>query len=239
MHSLIIHMSGSTARRSNVDRLLADLPRAEVLEAVDGRLPEVQAAVDVRPGDLFQPHYPFAIAGGEIGCFLSHRKAWQKIVDAGWDAALIVEDDLEIDPDKRDALLRLLERHAGPERFIRIPPKDREPVTTVTDQEDDLFLFTPRRIGLQTTAQLVGREAAKRLLKCTEQLDRPVDSFLQMHWATRQRIETILPNGCAEKNFANAGSTVQSKTRTFGQKLRAEILRARYRRAITRRTQSS
>lgn len=237
MHSLIIHMSGSTARRDNVDRLLSDLPEAEVLEAVNGRLPEVQAAVTLRPGDLFQPRYPFPIAGGEIGCFLSHRKAWQKIVDEGWKAALIVEDDLEIDPAKRNALLRLLERSADPERFIRIPPKDREPVTKVTDQEDDLLLFTPRRIGLQTTAQLVGREAAKRLLKCTERLDRPVDSFLQMHWVTGQKIETILPNGCIEKSFANAGSTVQSKTRTLGQKLRAEILRARYRRAIARRPQ--
>jgi GR25 family glycosyltransferase involved in LPS biosynthesis len=218
---------------------VADLPQAEVLEAVDGRLPKVQASVDVRPGDLFEPRYPFAIAGGEVGCFLSHRKAWQKIVDEGWDTALVVEDDLEIDPDTRDALLRLIARHAGPQRFIRIPPKDREPVTTVTDREEGLLLFTPRRIGLQTTAQLVGREAAKRLLACTERLDRPVDSFLQMHWASGQKIETILPNGCREKSFASAGSTVQNKTRSLGQKLRAEILRARYRRAIARRPQST
>jgi GR25 family glycosyltransferase involved in LPS biosynthesis len=238
MHSLIIHMSGSTARRENVDRLLRDLPGAEVLEAVDGRLPEVQATVDVLPGTLFTPRYPFPIAGGEIGCFLSHRKAWQRIVDEGWDTALIVEDDLEIDPAKRAALLRLLERHADPERFIRIPPKDREPVTEVTDREDDLCLFTPRRIGLQTTAQLVGRAAAQRLLACTDRLDRPVDSFLQMHWATGQKIETILPNGCSERVFASAGSTVQSKSRTFRQKLQAEFLRARYRRLIAGRPQA-
>lgn len=239
MHSLIIHMSESTARRETVARLLTDLPGAEVLEAVDGHLPEVQATVDVRPGTLFKPRYPFPIAGGEIGCFLSHRKAWQRIVDAGWDAALIVEDDLEIDPARRDALLRLLERHADPERFIRIPPKDREPVTQVTDREDALTLFTPRRIGLQTTAQLVGRAAAKRLLSCTERLDRPVDSFLQMHWVTGQTIETILPNGCSEKVFPSTGSTVQSKSRSLGQKLRAEVLRARYRRAIAKRPQTT
>ncbi len=239
MHSLIIHMSGSTARRENVDRLLSDLPGAEILEAVDGRLPEVQASVDVQPGTLFTPRYPFPIAGGEIGCFLSHRKAWQRIVDEGWEAALVVEDDLEIDPARRAALLRLLARHANPERFIRIPPKDREPVTDVTDREDALRLFTPRRIGLQTTAQLVGRAAAKRLLACTERLDRPVDSVLQLHWATGQKIETILPNGCSEKLFASAGSTVQSKSRNLRQKLRAEFLRARYRRAIAKRPQTS
>lgn len=236
MHSLIIHMSSSTERRENVDRLLSDLPNAEVIEAVDGRLPEVQAGVDLRPGDLHVPCYPFPVKGGEVGCFLSHRACWQKIVDEGWDAGFIAEDDLEIAPDKLETLFALVERNATPDCFIRIPPKDRESQAIVTDQEEDMALFTPSIIGLQTTAQVVGRKAAERLLKATQVLDRPVDTFLQMHWVTGQAIQTILPNGALEKVFGT-GSTVQQKSGGFVSKLTREVGRARYRAAIKRRSQ--
>ncbi len=236
MHSLIIHMPGSTERGANVERLLQVLPNAEVVEAVDGRLPEVQATTPTAPGDLFRPKYPFPLKGGEIGCFLSHRKCWQHIVDEGWDAALVVEDDLEIAPEKLPALLELIQRHAVPDAFIRIPPKDREPQTAVVDSEQGLALFTPSVIGLQTTAQLVGRDAAKRLLAATETLDRPVDTFLQMHWITGQHVQTILPNGAREKTFGS-GSTVQQKSGGSGQKLVREIQRFKYRSAVKRRPQ--
>ncbi|MEQ9693083.1 glycosyltransferase family 25 protein [Shimia sp. SDUM112013] len=237
MHSLIIHMPGSTERRANVDTLLATLPNAEIVDAVDGRLPEVQAATPIVAGTLYRPCYPFPLKGGEVGCFLSHRKCWQKIVDEDWDAALIAEDDLAIDPEVLPALLRLVGRNATPESFIRIPPKDREPLTTVIDREGDLALFTPRRIGLQTTAQVVGRIAAKRLLAATETLDRPVDSFLQMHWVSGQPVQTILPNGARELVFGG-GSTVQQKSGNLPQKLLREFHRARYRAAVKRHPQT-
>lgn len=237
MQSLIIHMSASTARRANVEALLASLPDAQAVEAVDGRDPAQLAGVTVRPGDLYRPAYPFPLLPGEIGCFLSHRRCWKRILDAGWDAALIAEDDLEIAPDARAPLLELLARHASPDAYIRIPPKDREPQTAVTDREGTACLFTPRRIGLQTTFQLVGRDAARRLLAATETIDRPVDALLQMHWITGQTVQTVLPNGCSERRFDAAGSTVQRKTTGLAQKLRRAIARARYRAAIAQRPQ--
>ncbi len=237
MHSLIIHMSSSTARRGNVDRLLTDLPNAQVIEAVDGRLPEVMARVDLHPGTLHKPLYPFPIKGGEVGCFLSHRACWQKIVDEDWHAAIIAEDDLEVSSEKLAPLLELIDRNVTIDSFIRIPPKDREPLTSARDQEQDLTLFTPRVIGLQTTAQVVGRNAAARLLKATQRLDRPVDTFLQMHWVTGQKIQTILPNGASEKSFGT-GSTVQQKSGGTVSKIRREIARARYRTAIKRQPQN-
>lgn len=236
MHSLIIHMTASSARYKNVERLLTDLPNAEVIEAVDGRLPDAQVNTKTYAGTLHKPNYPFPLSGGEIGCFLSHRKCWQRIIDAKWPAALIVEDDFQIDPQNLSKLMKLVERNATADSFIRIPPKDREPLTQLKDQENDLKLYTPHVIGLQTTAQVVGRNAAKRLLEATDSIDRPVDTFLQMHWITGVEIETILPNGSSEKQFA-AGSTVQRKSSGTLSKLKREIARARYRSAINRRPQ--
>ena len=35
---------------------------------------------------------------GEIGCFLSHRSVWKKIVAQNLTAGIIFEDDVQIDP---------------------------------------------------------------------------------------------------------------------------------------------
>lgn len=235
MHSMIIHMPGSSKRAANVEHLLFSLPDAEVVEAVNGRAVATDLSADLRPGDLHRPHYPFALSPGEIGCFLSHRRCWQRIVKAGWDYALIVEDDLALTPEIWGDALALIDRRANTESFIRLPAKRREMPAAQHDQEGESKLFLPKVIGLQTVAQVVGRAAAQRLLAATETLDRPVDTFLQMHWVHGQRIQTILPNGVSEQTEALGGSTIQK--RKSGNKLAREFKRALYRAQVSARPQ--
>ena len=236
MRSLIIHMSTSTARRGNVTRLLGDLPQAEVVEAVDGRDPAQIGAVRWRDGDLFRPHYPFALRPAEIGVFQSHRRCWQRIVEAGWDYGLIAEDDLRVDPPRLARALDLIAAHGDTGMYIRLPVKQRETPARVLAEDGDMRLILPRVIGLQCICQVVGREAAARLLAATETIDRPVDTFLQMHWASGQPVHALLPNGNAEGAREIGGSTIQVKTRASG-KLTREISRAWYRAQVARRPQ--
>ncbi|MBJ6372848.1 glycosyltransferase family 25 protein [Sedimentitalea arenosa] len=228
MRSMIIHMSGSSKRRGNVDRLLRDLPAAEVVEAVDGRDPEQIAGVQRSDGTLFSPHYPFALRPAEIGVFQSHRRCWQRILDAGWDFGLIAEDDLRVDPARLTRALRLIERHADREMYVRLPVKARETPARVIAEDGDIRLILPRIIGLQCICQVVGRHAAERLLAATDRIDRPVDTFLQMHWITGQPIHALLPNGNAEVAHEIGGSTIQTRTGARG-KLAREAKRTLYR----------
>ncbi len=237
MHSLIIHMSGSSKRAANVEHLLYTLPDAEVAEAVNGREAVSQDLHPLRKGTLYTPNYPFRLSPGEVGCFLSHRACWQRIVDEGWDYALIVEDDLSLDPGQWQTALALIEAHAGVDNFIRLPAKRRESPVSVIGQEGESKLFLPRMIGLQTVAQVVGRNAAANLLAASTTVDRPVDSFLQMHWIHGQRIHTILPNGVAELTEELGGSTIQKKKR--GNKLAREFKRALYRAQVSARPQKA
>lgn len=236
MKSLIIHMSSSTARRENADQLLDVLPKAQLVEAVDGRDPAQVVGVDVMPGTLLDPHYPFPIGSGEVGCFLSHRKCWQIIAEGASPYALIAEDDLGINPIIWPDVLKLVERHATPNSFIRIPAKQREISLSPIDTQGVVSMFIPRVIGLQTVCQVVGRNAAQGLLAASETLDRPVDTFLQMHWATGQPIRTIMPNGVRELTAETGGSTIQKKTR-ISTKLMREIKRALYRAKVKQRPQ--
>ncbi len=236
MKSFIIHLQGDTRRQPNVARLLADLPDAEVTAAVAGQDAVAAGLARTRAGDLHVPHYPFALTPGEVGCFLSHRACWRRIVDEGLEYALIVEDDLAIDRVIWPQALGLIAAHAGPDSYIRIPAKDRERPAHVVTQGVTARLFLPRVIGLQTVAQVVGRNAAARLLAKSETIDRPVDTFVQMHRVTGQPVHTILPGGVREMTVALGGSTIQKKTRARD-KLAREIRRAIYRARVRSRPQ--
>lgn len=236
MKTYVIHMSSSTARQSNAELLRQSLPNAELVEAVNGSDPTQINQIDTLRGTLHRPHYPFALKPGEIGCFLSHRKCWEKIADGPEDYALISEDDLHLDQKLWPHAQNLISIHAGTDSFVRLPAKAREKPVHIQDADNAVRLFVPRVIGLQTVLQVVGREAAKRLLTASEVIDRPVDTFLQMHWVTGQRIQTILPNGVSEITGEIGGSTIQKKTRASS-KLSREWKRILYRAQVNRRPQ--
>lgn len=236
MRSLIIHMQGDTKRHKNAQRLMGILPDARIVDAVIGK--DVMANTSMANGSHHAPHYPFPLGAGEVGCFLSHRKCWQQIVDTGLNYALIAEDDLDIDPAFWPDVLDLITDHCDADSYIRLPAKQREKPAGDVVQNGKARLFMPRVIGLQTVFQVVGYNAAKRLLQASKVLDRPVDAFIQMHWVTDQPALTIVPNGIRELTEALGGSTIQRKTRTSG-KLARELKRVWYRAQIARRPQKA
>ena len=233
MKSLIIHLPRATARAENMSRLMQMLPSPQVVEAVDGSEPAQIARITQYAGDLHDPPYPFRLSAGEVGCFLSHRRCWEMIVQGDAPYALIAEDDLKTSPRAFTAALDLAVRYADENSFIRLPAKTRERPAGPVARQGNAALFLPRTIGLQAVCQIVGRKAAQRLLDVTQVIDRPVDTTLQMHWITGQPVQTILPSGVAE---VGAASTIQSKTR-INDLLMREIRRATYRHQIRRKPQ--
>ncbi len=228
MRSFIIHMSSSTARQKNAAKLCQDLPNGELIEAVDGRDPQQINDVQLFPGNLHRPEYPFKLRPAEIGVFQSHRRIWQKMVDEKIDLAITTEDDLRIDPERMKQALELIKPIATPDHYIRIPVKQRETAAEVLARRKDLRLILPKVIGLQCVCQLVGRRAAERLLAVTNRIDRPIDTFLQMHWLTGQPIHSLQGSGNQEVAGEIGGSTIQFRP-PVSDKLTREFKRAAYR----------
>ena len=93
---LIIHLDRSLERKPQVRKLKKDLPyRTKIVEAVDGSKPNNDFSNSYIPR-ILRPRYPFSLRSAEIACFQSHRKCWQEILDRSLEAALIVEDDVDI-----------------------------------------------------------------------------------------------------------------------------------------------
>ena len=207
----IIHLKRSVERMEQVEFIKTQCPMHCVLvDAVDARLLTLN---DLSRTKLkqFEPAYPFAITPGEIACFLSHRACWQRIVDENLDAGFIVEDDLGIDVNKFTTAYELALKHFSTDLYIRFPTKNRETAKELVALRDQCKLFVPKVIGLKTTAQIVGIEAARRLLAASESFDRPVDTFLQMSWVHGVNIYTVSPAGVSENDMRLGGSSIQQK----------------------------
>lgn len=235
IETLIIHLARAKARRAQVDALLAGTPYpARVIEAVDGRemsVAQTEAVVSNQP--LFAPKYPFALGAGEVGCFLSHRAAWQAIVDGGLDAGLILEDDLAL-VDGFDDAVACVAQDVAYLGYVQFQVREIAGSKVVV-QGDNVRILQPVVTPLRTSAQMVSRNAAQKLLELTAQFDRPVDTFLQSHWHTDLHLCCVVPSGVEDRTAQTGGSTISSR-KPLSEKIMREWKRAWYRRSVQKRS---
>ena len=69
------------------------------ISAVDIRLKENAGLIETYSVILNYFGYYKTLKPGEIGCYLSHRKLWQNMVDKNIDQMLVLEDDFELKAD--------------------------------------------------------------------------------------------------------------------------------------------
>ena len=233
IETLVIHLARATGRRTQVEALLAGTPYpARILDAVDGAAVAEDVRAAVMSGRvLFAPTYPFALSAGEYGCFMSHRAAWAAILEEGLDAALILEDDVAL-VEGFGAAVDLAARHVERLGYVQFQVRAVEGGVPVAEA-DGMAIVRPNVTPLRTSAQMVSRGAAERLLKLTERFDRPVDTFLQSHWHTGLHLACVVPSGVEDRTAQTGGSTISSK-RSFWAKVAREWKRSRYRAAVKR-----
>ena len=228
---LIIHLERSLERKPQVRKLEKVLPyQTKVIEAVDGSKPDNDLSKSYIPR-LLRPRYPFTLRLAEVACFQSHRKCWKDILDRGLEAALIVEDDVDIIEQEFSAAVKLAMNEIKMGDLIRFPIKPREKPINTSVKQNDISIFEPTLIGLGTQAQIVTYDAARRLFERTAHFDRPIDVYLQLRWKHGVRILTLWPNGVREHSSSLGGSLI-GKERNNSDKLRREILRPLYRAKI-------
>lgn len=231
--AFIIHLARATDRRAQVEKLTRELSmKAETIDAVDSRTLTADEIACVYKRHLHAPSYPFQLSKNEIACFLSHRKAWQAIVDQRLDAGLVIEDDVELTNVFSSALGAAL-NHLEPGGFIRFTFREGREHGREIFRNDQLRIIIPEPIGLGMVAQLVSFDAAKRLLDLTTQFDRPVDTTVQMRWVTGLQPLSVIPGGVKEISSQLGGTTIQHK-KSFIDKLKREIFRPIYRMRVRR-----
>lgn len=231
--AFIIHLERATARRQQALRLSQSLPiAAELLPAVDGRALAAEECDAVAVRHLLEPRYPFALGKAEIGCFLSHRRAWQAIVDGGHDVGLVAEDDVEAAAPDFAEVVAATVAAIKPDEFVRLPMHERGERGDVIRISGPMQFVEPRLPGLNMQMQIIGHEAARRLLAASARFDRPVDSFVQLQWVHGARVLTTRPVVIREIGDLLGGSVIQNKKMGFFEKMSHEVQRPLHRLSV-------
>lgn len=231
--AFVIHLARAEARRPQVEKLINEigLP-AQIIDAVDANALSASDVDAVYRSSLHRPAYPFALRQTEIACFLSHRKAWQAIIDQDLDAGLIVEDDVQPDAQWFTPVLMAALKTIQPRDLIRFPCTARGEKGPKVAEMGEVSIIAPRSPGLGMQMQLVGREAAALLLDLTKQFDRPVDTTMQMRWINVVRVLSARPICIREISRSLGGTVVQNKSKTWAGIINREIRRPLYRASV-------
>ncbi len=177
----LINLPRDGQRLQAMTRQLQDLALPfEVLPAVCGRdlLPAERAALYDEQTNARRFHAP--LVDGEIGCYASHLRAWQRLLDSGAPAALVLEDDVLLRPSLLPVLRALASRPHG-WQMVKLIGRDVERPWHPKVLTDGVALIGYRRLPSLTSAYVLSREGAASLLAARRRFFRPVDTDLR-HW---------------------------------------------------------
>lgn len=96
MLHLVINLERSRDRRQLIlDELKKFDIKPEIITGIDGKT-LTQSQIRTLSHSIYHPahaNYPKELTTNELGCFLSHRKCWERLISSGEEWALIIEDD--------------------------------------------------------------------------------------------------------------------------------------------------
>jgi glycosyl transferase family 25 len=162
----------------------------ERIEAVNGD--SLDAAIINELYNFADSSYHKHLTNGELGCYLSHVRAWQKIVDEQLDYAVILEDDILLQGDIQEGL-EAIKNIQQPWDLIKLAeaPAKRKAVHQIA--VGDFSLITYNKVPSRTCAQVVSLSGAKKLLATSSHINRPIDIELQYWWECELSVFGLKP----------------------------------------------
>ncbi len=239
-HAFVLHLARAQARRENAQTLLVGcgMP-GKIWPAVDGAaLPADDLTAQVG-AEIFAPTYPFALRPGEVGCFLSHRQIWAEIIRRDLEYALVLEDDVALDPSVFPQALALAERNIAALGYIQLQTRPPRGPAMLLDQDGRCRLTQPMITPVRASAQLISHSGARLLLERSTRFDRPVDTYVQSHWFTGLRPGVVFPAGVRTISDQLEGSTIQVGRKSPWERVWRECARAIYRYRLARFSRQS
>lgn len=125
--------------------------------------------------------YHKSLNKGEIGCYLSHRKAWQLIVEKEIDFAIVLEDDFTLTHSLQDAIDTISQIDI-PWDCIKLAEFMNKRQSSVVKTMNNFDLVKYDKLPCRTAAQAISRKGAEKLLQSTKTFYRPVDIDMQFWW---------------------------------------------------------
>jgi glycosyl transferase, family 25 len=185
----VISLERSTDRRERVQRELKNFPLEwAFLNAVDGfALKTLPKSYDPAKVKRLQG---YELTPGEIGCYLSHMKAWGQCVEQN-KTMLVLEDDFVINGDLSHVLesLTQMDQRWSLVRLAALYDVEHR----VIDRYEGVELVENRGDPVGAAAYVIKPSAAAQLIKCSSAIYEPVDHYLEHYSKHGLRMLAVKP----------------------------------------------
>ena len=173
----------------------------ERISAVDGNAQTDEFLNKYYSSKLNRKKYYVPLKKTEIGCYISHLKACEKIVRDNLDYAIILEDDIILEPyfeiipdvinsiDKKWNYIKLI-FSGRKKKIIERTPVD---VGIFYDFPYEFELVKWKKPPFGTQAYAISKEGAVEFLKKRSVFYRPIDVNLQFTWETNLDVMGLIP----------------------------------------------
>jgi glycosyl transferase family 25 len=174
---LVISLKQSLDRQAKATTELSKAPfEWAFLDAIDGR--KLNYPIPEYLPKKVKRLLGFELTPNEIGCFLSHRKAWQSCLAQNL-PTLVFEDDFVLMPHFEEVINTLIS-HPQDWELVRLQALLQSCDKTIKSYEH-FQLVANHGDPLGATAYLMSPKAASILLKHAKDIYEPLDHFLEHH----------------------------------------------------------
>ena len=186
MLRFFINLNRSVKRRENIRKRLKELDLDfERCEAVDAVTLSDEFCQNIQYGrnDVnIRSRYTRQLTPAEIGCFLSHRECWKRLIQSDEEYAAVLEDALLIS-DRAATYLKdtkWLPEKIGICRLSCYEPGEIHVISRdqIKINEDLRLIIQLKPKPLGTQGYIISKKAAELALSLSEKLPCPVDDFL-------------------------------------------------------------
>lgn len=217
--TFVINLDNSPERMAKISERLNELEIPfERLSGVYGADLSEEEIAKYYCAKLNKKNYRRPLGFGEIGCYISHIKSWQTIVDRQLHCALILEDDIVIEEGLAE-LAGELGKFSDTFDIVKFFNKKTNPkIVDNVDFTSKYKLCRFKKIPIGNYAQLISLSGAKKLLKAYEKFGRPVDEDIQHWWESDTNVLGVLPSVVRPNDGAKSDIDSQGKrkgTTTF------------------------
>lgn len=222
---VFINLSKDEQRRDRMTKQFVQMG----LEA--SRLPavwwaELPESEQIRYFNASQSHgrYHKPLSNGEKGCYCSHLKACQQLLDSNAPALVVFEDDVRLLPElpvALDAIAALPE--GAPWDMIKLYGREHEKIASQGPlTKGALQLITYRRVPSFAAGYVISRSGAEKLLRTRIPFDRPVDVDIRFWFENNLRVFGVFPSVIVLDDTSEVSSiwAQREPPQSFLQKLR-------------------
>lgn len=192
----LINLDRSTHRLEDVKKSMFELGlEFKRISAIDGQTVSNDEVNAVYSDQLNRQRYHYNLTLGEIACYMSHRKAWQTFLDSGLDAAVIMEDDIVLDPlfsQLHKPINAIANSSFKNWDVIKLAQPFKSKETRLLEDFGEFQLVDYQKPPMGGCGYLISREGAKKLLAQVP-FFRPVDVDMQWQWETGAHVLGLLP----------------------------------------------